>query len=226
MNIHDVNPLFPRTEKIGLAIATYNRTHYLEKFVNSIEKTDLSKLDLICIMDDSSTENITSILKRFNSFHNNVNLFKTKTNSKIWISLKLALDYLLHNGCTTLVNLDPDCILNKDWLTRLLTLHYRFPKDIITGFNATSHRVVQSSDLFYLKHTCGGINMMYNEFTYVDIIRPSFDKLSGWDTDSNKRAITAGRKIYVTRPSVLQHIGIDSTMNHKGADTAADFKED
>jgi len=214
--------------KVGLAITTYNRIDYLRTFVDSLLNSDLSKVDIICIVDDCSTENVKPILERVKAVYpEKTIILKTKLNSQIWITLKAAMDYLISEGCKTLINLDPDCILRKEWLNRVLDLHNRFPEDIVTGFNTlANHPIRETHEDYYVKGSCGGINMVYNINTYYDIIVPSFNTKTSWDTTSNGRTRAKRKKIIVTRPSVIQHIGSFSTMGHHGGDKALDFIED
>jgi len=210
--------------KVGLAITTYNRIEYLRTFLNSFLESDLSKLDMICVIDDCSTENVKPLLERIKAVYpDKTILLRTRVNSQIWQTLKVAIDVLIDGGCDTLLNLDPDCIVNKDWLNKILDLHNRFPDNIVTGFNTITHSIKETHEDYYIKDTCGGLNMVYNKNTYNNHIVPSFNSKGSWDTIVHR---IKKSKVIVSKPSVIQHIGIHSTMGHTKPDTALDFIED
>ncbi len=213
-------------ERTGLAITTYNRPEYLSQFISSLLETDHRLLGHVCVIDDNSDmEETRGLLERFKALDvNHVSVFKTARNVRNHVTLPLALDYLLSQGCSTLINVDADCIFKPNWLSVLLELHKQFPNDIVTGFNSPKHPAASTSAAHYIKNTIGGVNLVFGALTYAEAVRGSFASKSRWDWEMCARAKSSHRLLVASRPSVVQHIGIESSLRHKYADRAEDFE--
>src|SRR5690606_26935169 len=106
-----------------------------------------------------------------------------------------------------------------------------------TGFNCDTlnangsirHKVIEQGEGYNIKASVGGINMLLTKETYANFVRPalvhSLEKHLNWD---HQASLKAGR-VVVCQPSVIQHIGYESSMGHSGPgreqpDTSSDFK--
>jgi len=215
------------TQKVGLVLVSYNRIKYLNQCIDSLLQSDLTKLGMLCCVDDCSTEDVMPHLRRLKGIQNTrVVIAKTPRNSQIWGSLYFGHNYLYEQGCDVMLNLDADAIVNKNWLNRLPDLHSRFPNDIISGFNTPTHPVTANLLDYYMKRTIGGINMVFTRNTYADIVRTAYEYNTSWDWEVSKRASYSGRRLIVSKPSVIQHIGYESVMGHVRVDVAEDFTRD
>jgi hypothetical protein len=192
----------------------------------------------IVIIDDNSTD-VTArhIIRQFG--HSNLSAVIWKhENKSIKDSLLKGCDYLFGLGCDVITNLDGDAIVSKNFLHVLLQLRQRFPDHLITGFNCLTknrdgserHKVLMEGEGFNLKKSVGGINMMFDKGQYTSWIRPSLIRClatqGNWDHQSCIESERCGKEIVCSVPSVVQHIGINSSMNHalsEPPDVADDF---
>jgi inositol phosphorylceramide mannosyltransferase catalytic subunit len=226
-----------KKKKVGIVIATYNRPEYLKKTLNSIRESDLSD-SIICIIDDNSNNQQNwELIQNFN--YPNVEIIKIKNKNNLGIRYNLKKGWeLLSSKCHYLCNIDSDVIVKKNWISKLIECEFearlKLNKEhlIVSGFNCTKscqHRIIISYNKFHVKNTIGGINMFFNQNTYKKIIQPIL-KLGrpnfGWDWEVCKKAKYNKFPIVVTKPSVVQHIGIDglnSSKNRRRYDVAEDF---
>lgn len=210
--------------KIGIVICTYNRPAYLKECLDSLRRADLTGVSVV-IIDDCSTDAATIAL--INAFP--ATLIRKPKNTGIKESLLVGCDYVFNNGANTVINLDGDAIVRNDFINRILETHEHSPDDIVTGFNCLTknndgserHKVVESGNQYNIKRSVGGVNMCFTKEVYEQHIRPALLKPGNWDHNA---CISAGRAICVV-PSVVQHIGINSSMgHHERPDVADDFK--
>lgn len=230
--------------KVGLIICSYNRASYLSQCLASVVAADLSKVDVVMIIDDASTDPQTRRL--IDDFDlENVELIKcySKENRSIKGSLLFGLD-LLFNSCDLVTNLDGDAIIAKDAFNRLIDYKKRFGAYIVTGFNCTTknkdgsirHKIISEWDDYNMKASVGGINMIFDKNQYLQIVRPALQKSIkehlNWDHQACITSMTGfGKEIVCMTPSCVQHIGTEiSSMGHSAGgeppDTAEDFPKD
>lgn len=216
--------------KTGLIIATYNRPDYLKQCFDSLKHVTHGWKDVeLIIVDDASTE-ITPALFVFN--HQAHYIFKPERKG-ICDSLLQGYDWAFEMGCDFVMNLDSDAIVRNDFITKMQALHAAFPDDIITGFNCHTknrdgserHVMTGGGEWYNFKKSVGGINMGMNRAAYEKHVKPAlqhcFAHGGNWD---HVACLSAGRAVSV-QPSVVQHIGINSAMNHnEPPDVADDFK--
>jgi glycosyltransferase involved in cell wall biosynthesis len=218
--------------KIGLLITTFNRPEYLRQTLDSLKRADLHGAQIL-IVDDCSRDNET--LRLINPYKK----IRNYKNLSIRYSIQIGFDYLIKQGCDTLVNLDSDAIVRCDFLTRLLELYKRFPDRIISGFNTLSrsrtgilrHPVIKQGNGYVEKESIGGINMLMSVKTYYEIVKPALlesqQTKDHWDKIACRISKEQGKTIIVSSPSVIQHIGISSAMGHRdNPDVAQDFIPD
>ncbi len=244
---------------IALLICTYNRPQYLEFCLKSLKKADLSKVKTIMIIDDCSTDKktITLIEDFIDSYsspwveirHMVDNPYKTKPlvlfiQNNVNKSIKGSLFYgfdLLFKDHSIVINLDSDAIVNNKFIDRLLELKQKYPALMVTGFNCNTlnkngtvrHKHLYSEDGATFRQSVGGINLCINKENYYNWVRPALfhtiNNGGNWDALSCKNSMAESCPIAVTVPSVIDHIGIVSSMGHTGGpdseppDTADDF---
>tara|TARA_B100000674_G_scaffold461453_1_gene440431 strand:- start:24 stop:833 length:810 start_codon:yes stop_codon:yes gene_type:complete len=226
-------------EKVGIVISCFNRPDYLSKTLKSIRKSNMNNT-ILCLIDDHSADsNIWKIIQNFNIENSKCEIIKIRNNKNLGIrySLKKGWD-LLYPMCTYLCNVDSDVIVKKDWLFRLRNIENKSKKIfnthhvIVSGFNCTKsckHHIKEVYPLFYKKNTIGGINMFFNNYTYKNIIFPILSKgriNMGWDWEVCHKASDKKCPIIVTRPSVIQHIGIYGLNSSKKGKIRYDIAED
>lgn len=226
--------------KLGLIITTFERPEYLEKCLNSLRKSTIPKGSLILIVDDHSTDART--LQLINDFFiDGCEVFRSfsETNQGISAQVRYAYNTCFASGCTVAMNLDSDAIVRPDFITRILELKNYYPGHIVTGFHSTTknrngterHPILKTSEKYCLKSSVGGINMCMSEPEFRKYCEPALNKVINekrfnWDHLTCVESMKDGKGIVCTVPSVIQHIGFDSSMNHKEApDVADDFTD-
>ena len=212
--------------KIGLLITTYNRTEYLKECLESIKRSDLSYLRQVMIVDDCSSDHTIKMINDFNPKANTIKHFK-KENKGIKDSLLIGCESLFKYGMDIVINLDGDAIVRNDFINQL---YYSYLGGILTGFHCTTknadgserHKILESKPTFFIKESVGGINMCFDKVTYENFIKPALLKPGNWDHEACKLA----RKVFCLKESVVQHIGLYSSMGHEHdrPDVAEDFK--
>lgn len=228
--------------KTGLIITTYNRPYYLAQCLDTVRAAFIPEGTLIIIVDDTSTDQET--INLVSAFTINgiaiIKIFK-KENKTVCDSLLIGIERAFQEGCDTIINLDGDAIVSALFMDTLLRTKALYPDHILTGFNCKTknrdgserHEIIdyyidQKEVVF--KYSVGGINMCFNEKDFEDHIRLALVKGSlkqgNWDHLASISAANASQHIACLRQSVVQHIGIDSSMGHHEApDVADDFYE-
>lgn len=219
--------------KVGLVLVTYNRPQYLERCLQSL--TDNVWLDMVVevetvIVDAGSTDSYTlSQIEQF-SQKAKATVLRNETRKNISECLLQGYQYLIDKRCDTLVNLDSDAIVRHLWMSHVLELHLKFPDQIVTGFNTLTpnpnrsprRQILQHGEGWDKKDVSGGINYCFSVETYTKIVAGClFETIQGGNWDNNACKKIGG--VYCTVPSVVQHIGIDSSLGHLNPDLAHDF---
>jgi glycosyltransferase involved in cell wall biosynthesis len=213
--------------KVGLLITTYNRPNYLKECLESVKAA--SKPDLILLVDDHSTDAETRDV--FLKFHiPDVPIIKhvNKVNSGIKESLRWGFDRAFNERCECVINLDGDAIVKANYLERIISLKNIYKHNIVTGFNCKTknkdgserHKILVEEEDFNTKKSVGGINMCINLEDYHYLL-PQLNKAGNWD---HNFCLAHPNDMVCTVPSVVQHIGVNSSMGHnEPPDVADDF---
>lgn len=225
--------------KIGIVISCFNRPDYLSRTLKSISKSNMSNT-ILCIIDDhSSNTKIWKLISKFKIYNQNCKIIKIRNEKNLGIrySLKKGWD-LLYPMCEYLCNIDSDVIVKKNWLNKLKNTEknskkiLNTSKVIVSGFNcieSCNHPIKKIYPTFYKKETVGGINLFFNKNTYQDVLSPvlvSGNQNLFWDWEVCKKAKIKNCPILVTKPSVIQHIGIKGLNSGKSKKVRYDIAED
>ena len=206
---------------IALIIPIYERPEYLRRTLNSLKQTGFGtdKTEHILLVDDGSQHpDIERICSEFLNYRNGS--YRKYQNAGIAANLLRGLDQC--GSCQAIITLDSDFEVKPDFINKLLLLLHQHPDAIVTGFNAHSHPVISVHDGYVVKQSIGGGNLCFTRETYHKHIRPALTD-NMWDWRMCQSVQQAGGKFLCTSPSVAQHIGIDSTLNHANADRALDY---
>jgi glycosyltransferase involved in cell wall biosynthesis len=213
--------------KIGLVITTYNRPEELRQCLESLRQCELPKNLLLVIVDDHSDEFETVELGGQFQLDGQAIFVRNDKNSGIKESVKRGCTFCWASGCDLIINLDGDAIVKPDFFTRLIDLHNRFPESIVSGFNTTVQNrnpVISEHEDYILKKYVSGINMCFTKTQYERWLSPALRKEGNWDFNTSLSCVADNIPVVVCKPSVVQHIGINSTMGHtEEPDVAHDF---
>jgi len=209
--------------RCGIIIPVYNRWEYFRHTLMSLNASIIPAGCTFYIINDGSTCDAT--LRLFNYFNFRHPVIKTTVN-RLGVAqcLRKGFDMASNDGCNILCNLDSDVDVKEKWFDKLIKLHKHFPDAIVSGFNSNnkSHKIIKTANTFYVKSSSGGINMMFSDRMYHRIIRGTLQD-NKWDLDLSKVLQKRNIGIIVSRPSVVQHIGVDSVLGHKIVDIAEDY---
>lgn len=205
--------------KTCLIVTSYNRPEYLKRCLDSLSRLE-TKPDVIIFIDDASdpANKIMDILADNKIKTNRYYYFKDQN---------LGIKDSLINGfsaafgqfnCDLAINLDADAIVKPDFITKLKALYDG--KHIVSGFNCDNPKnpLLAKGSGFVLRRHGNGINMLIDKKQYETIIKPALQSDGNWDFNSTNKL-----PFKICVPSVCQHIGLESSMGHIGADVACDF---
>lgn len=217
---------------IGLVITVFNRPEYTRRCLDSLSQADLTNCT-ICIVDDGSR------CKETKSLIDNCELpaktIKIRSRRNLGVSASLMTGFDTLKDCDILTNLDNDAIIKPNFLSVLTNLLERFPDRIITGFNTDTinergevrHKIISDLKDHREKSSCGGLNTMFTKDTYLKWVRPelfSSRKGGNWDTNVTRAMAAVGLHVIAAKPSVIQHIGTESTFKGRiNPDVSLDF---
>lgn len=232
--------------KIAIVIPVHNRPEYLTKCLDSIKRADIPRGTHIVIINDGSTNNlIEGLIAEFQLPGAKLSKLKREKKGGVCFALLEGLDLAAEAGAELLINLDSDAVIRNDFVEKLTELHLELPNYIVTGFNCETlnangterHPIIgtlkrqDGKQYANLKKSVGGINMAYTQETYKELIRPALEKAAteggNWDHMACIKSSEKVRPIACTVPSVVQHIGLISSLghtSHEEPDTADDFK--
>jgi glycosyltransferase involved in cell wall biosynthesis len=221
----------------GLVIACYNRAQYLKQCLESISACEIPPDTLIVLIDDHSTD--AEAKQLFAEFYiPDVEIVKmvNQKNSGIAFSLLKAYNRCFTKGCNVVTNLDNDAIVKPDFLKKVFDFYGKHPRKIVTAFNSMTknangterHHVIERSEGYVTKKSVGGINMVCDQYAFANYIEPalhqSINKTGNWDHMACINAAESGNPVVCMTPSLVQHIGFESSMNHREQpDIAEDF---
>lgn len=210
--------------KIGLVITVHERPEYLDQTLKSLSHSYFPDDTEIFMVNDNSKDPATN--KIFGEFNlPNIKITKT-TNSKsqnMFFGLRTGWEYFCSKNFDILTNLDSDAIVKPYWLPILLQLHKLFPDTIVSGFNTHHHPILDTFEKYYTKQTIGGINCLFNKEVYKRLVSVSLKNIQ-WDWKMCEQMHAENKKFIVAKPSVIQHIGMFSTLrDHTRKDIAEDW---
>jgi glycosyltransferase involved in cell wall biosynthesis len=211
---------------IGLVIPTYNRPEYLKSTLDSIYASDLPKGMNLILIDDGSTQLLPDAQQKLWAMErkHNITTEYRRMNGNAGMFKRLHEGLSVLSGSDVYCTLDSDAIVKPHWFTTLLDLYQQFPDRIITGFNApVRHPAHASHPTYHEKLHIGGINLLFGPENY-ELVKGCLTNIV-WDWEMSRRYRQKGKSFICTNPSVIQHIGLISTVNQEGGppDLAEDF---
>jgi len=232
--------------RLGIVVPLFSRSDYVEQFLDSLKRSVLDDC-MIVLMDESTTaKNITADHQRVRQMvadfelddsTKNAALVKVskRAHGNMHDSILYGMD-LMYDYCDFLSTIDSDTIQNRDWITRMFAAFDSVdsPCALMSGFNvvSTRHVVTQVFPQHILKTSVGGCHMFFNRSIYPAIIRPCLISHK-WDSNIVDNARRHGLIIATTNPSVVQHIGVNTSVTHRAKtrkepspDIALDFIDD
>ncbi len=220
--------------KIGVVVSSYNRSEYLVQTLEALKEKTFGP-DIIVelvIIDDGSGPEARGLVDNFHL--DGILTFRIRVAQNMGIAnvLKLGWELLVQRDCDFLCNLDSDVLLKDNWLSRLLETYnkafdkFEDPRILVTGFNTKNHSVTKEYMAFYVKKDVGGVNLFFPSLMYADYVQEVLDFGRLWDWNLNSRLQADGIPIVCTKPSVVQHIGIEGMNSSARYSQYFDYAED
>lgn len=223
--------------KTAVILCTYNRPEYLQECLDSLLRATFHKDTTLIIVDDaSSIEQVQTMIRSFSIPGVTTIVIENTTRGGIKQSLLTGYGKAFSMGCEIAMNIDSDALVRNDFMDVLIPLKQRFENNIVTGFNCLTqnrdgserHKILSDGDGYNMKKTVGGINMVITERIYEKHVKPALLSPGNWDQNACLNAnADGGLTVVCSVPSVIQHIGFESSMGHTAAehpDVADDFK--
>lgn len=213
--------------KLGIIVTTFNRPSYLKQCFESLQRAEIPEGTTVIVVDDASTDSET--INILNSCPYAV--LRKSPNRGIKDSLLKGYAHCFGGDSEIVINLDGDAIVRPDFLKVLIALKTYFPDNIVSGFNTTvknRNPIIETHEYYFKKKYASGINMVINKDQYEKYIKPALLGQDNWDYQASLLHEKDGKEVIVSRPSVVQHIGIEtSSMGHisesEPPDVATDF---
>lgn len=204
--------------KLALLIPFHNRPDTFRKCLESLPSYPCT----VILINDCSTDYETiEIANNFTLKGAKVELHNFSRNAGVKGALKYGYEYAFKTH-DIVINLDSDCIVTPDFFTRILSLRAKH-KEIISGFNSSDNKrnpIIEERSNYLKKRFVNGACLCVNHELYAKYIELSLRKPGNWDYNTS---LLAGSCV-VAKPSLVQHIGMVSSMGHSdNPDVALDF---
>jgi len=228
--------------KIGIVVPIFSRHNYLEQFFKSLRNSEMKDC-LLILIDESLTKDVDEDKQIVNAMVKNftfcgVNLIKIykKNHGNMHDSILRGCD-IANMFCQYIITIDSDTIHNKNWVSKLLEVYNDISINsnenvVISPFNTINmkrHTIKEEKLTYYIKNSIGGCCLLFNQRIYIKYIRCTLISHK-WDTNLITNINNNYGLIAVTKPSVIDHIGFQSS-GHRSSDNgtydvALDFVSD
>lgn len=215
-------------QKAAIIIPCYNRLSYLKQTVWSLYNCDLSAVDEIIFINDASTDKATNEFIDSLITKPKTRIVVNRENKGIKGCLIYGYELCFANGYDIVINFDSDAIIRSDCITQLIENYKQIPGTLLTAFHSTTknangserHFIIEEALNICYKRSVGGINFCIDKQAYEQFVKPALNSNTNWD---HQACINSGGA-YCLKPSLVQHIGFDSSLNHtEQPDIADDF---
>lgn len=213
-------------DKTGLVITIKNRFDHTWQTFRDLMISNLPEGLVLVLVDDGSDDDTAQLVQNFPfGWQISKAVIRHHVSRGVAPSLREGWDMCVDMGCKILINLDNDVRLKYFWHVRLMDLHKAFPDNIVSGFNTSSHKVVEDHKNFVAKHDIGGINMCMSDELYMSTVRDCLQS-NNWDWAVCQKMNFLHRYFICTKPSVVQHAGVKEGMHMKPGVDVPDIAED
>ena len=212
---------------LGIVIPTFNRPEYLKYVFYSLSLSDITESIILLIFDDGSEEITQQLIRGFKLDIPIIKIFTNKLNlvqqysytilpgSAFPFTIRYGFDILFQLGVTYVMNSDSDAIFAMNWMHILFTMLGKIEDNhfILSGFRCVGniHKVTFDYPSYAHLSSFGGVNFTCNKRTFYEFAKDNiYDFKFDWILSSvcNNNNIT----IYLTKPSIIQHIGVHSSI--------------
>jgi len=202
--------------KFGINITTYNRYEYLFKTLESLKNTIFIPDTVMIITDDCSQDSrVLDYLNNYNIINNNVVIKKIFNEHNLGSknNYHKSLLTFVNENIDFIINIDSDCILNKEWLIKINELINDFnDENIICSsfcckyhFGNPSNKLQIVNEKYYERDTLNGLGICFPKKILYEFYSSSSMHFDGYLCHDLKKK--HNMKCYCTKDSYMQHIG-------------------
>lgn len=194
---------------IMLGITTYNRMELLKKMAESLYASDISKFNYaVYIFDDCSDQ--YGIKEIQNLFPERVHILRHDRNYGADYNMGFMYRKFLETDYDILFNCDSDLIFSRHWLQNGLKL-LAYTDGILSLFNTPFHEIKNVEGELCVKDSVGNAGTLMRREAVETICKHIHEDDCYFALDYNWCNLfrAKGKKIYATRKSFVQHIGVD-----------------
>lgn len=218
--------------KIGIVLSAFNRPEFLCQTLRDLQDRPFGPnihVELV-IIDDCCDPEAERLIDTFHLHDILIIRVRLPRNCGIANALSFGWGLLLNRDCDYLCNIDSDVLLKSNWIKTLYDTYHSARKSldteniVVTGFNANNHPIIKKHRTFYVKKSIGGINLFFPTKMYKKYICSSLNDGNHWDWSLVKILNRNKFPMVCTKPSVIQHIGINGLNSDPDCyDFADDF---
>lgn len=212
--------------RITIGITVYNRKKTLERMIASLFASNLNIEGIdytIRVYDDCSTEFGEDEVRSM--FPIRIDFFRHEKNHGADYNMGYMYRDFLNQGDDVLFNCDSDLIFDEEWLE--VALKYLPETDgVLSLFNTKEHKTQEDKGNLCLKQDIGNAGTLMTKEAVRQICEHIDEKASYNSFDCNWCDLFSrqGRKLYCTRRSYVQHIGINGYNSNGVADIGEGFR--
>lgn len=211
--------------KITLGITTYNRIDLLKRMIQSLYASNINGINYtIRIYDDCSDQYGIEDLQQM--FPEEVTIYRHEWNHGADYNMGFMYRSFLETEDDILFNCDSDLIFSRNWLQKGLALIEK-SEGVLSLFNSCSHEIdVDMDNGLCIKKSVGnaGTLMTREAIKLICSYINEEDSYLALDVNWSKLFQNKGIKLYATKQSLVQHIGIYGFNSSKGSfDYGKDF---
>jgi GT2 family glycosyltransferase len=204
-----------KTYKFGINVTTYNRYKYLLSTLESLKKTIFLPDTVLIITDDNSQEQDTiNYLKNYNIENENIKIRKIFNESNLGSkdNYHKSLLSFIDEDVDFIVNIDSDCLLNKQWLLKINELINEFDDNIICSsfcckyhFGNPNNKLEIIKEKYYERDTLNGMGICFPKKILHEFYNHSPLHFDGYLCHDLKNRYKM--RCICTSISYMQHIG-------------------
>ncbi len=215
-----------RGKKVVIVIPVFSRPAYLTRCLDSLSKLSPNPYEIILVDDAAHDPEVISIINGATGY----NIAKHDTNTGVRGAIKSGCTIAFEDiGADLVIILDSDAIVKPNMVDRLVEMYNKYG-NITSGFNTHNIKnpIEETGEGVVFKKHCNGINSCFNHEQYDKYILPVLDTNGNWDYNMSLKYQADNKLFTITAPSVVQHIGLVSSMGHTNhgvkADQAYDYE--
>jgi len=202
--------------EIDVMITTCGRVELFEKTVTSLNQS-IDKPKSIHVFDDQS-DNVVKIEDTAMQIKD-VDILFCKGDKKLGVNMKTpdCLKYMFEkHGSKAVLIIDSDTIFNKFWWPRAIALYNQLKDNenfacfsLYNANNVPGNKTTEEIPDVVQRDCVGAFGMLVTSEFWHDFILPLEEvHYLGWDNKCGDLATKAGKKVYASSPSFLQHAGV------------------